>query len=207
MRCWITQGTGQSASESAFHARIDEITSLHANFDIVLEESNAAARAARLRKSVLSDVLSARLAAFRELGKCGPSAGPELREMVNDPALVDHRGELIKALADSEGNSAGPDLAAVLRKESAYWKSVAASLRECWWNSDMTEHAPLRQHYESTYAAIIALQQTQYRGAIDTIVQFRRLWVSIPRLDANSPENQLQVECEKLIRLVQSKTD
>jgi len=207
VRCSIGRGTEQSASEFALRARVDEINSLRTDFDAVLKENERGVRAAGLRKFVLSDALPAQLAAFHELGKCGSSAGQELREMVNDPALVDHRGELIKALADSEGNAAGPDLNEVLQQEFTYWRSVAASLHEGWWNDDMTAHAPLHQHYESTYAAIIALQQTRYRGALDTIVQFRRLWVSIPRLDANSPDNQLQVECEKLIRLLQSKTN
>jgi hypothetical protein len=204
--CWLyTPGSGSRAmSEVELRARVDEIKRLRAEFDITVAESDGGARAIGLRKFVLSDVPPAQFAALHELGECGSSALPTLRDMVNDSALADYRSDLIKALVQVGGKTVGSDLTDILQQELTFWQNAAASLREGWWNDDMTQHAPLRQHYENAYVTISALQQVPYKGALDTAVRFRRVWLSIPKLDANSKTNQLAIESENLVRLLQS---
>jgi hypothetical protein len=55
-----------------------------------------------------------------------------------------------------------------------------------------------------TYQLIVALELTHYSGALNTAIQLRDFWRSLPQLDDPSGLNQIAEECDKLIGQLQT---
>jgi hypothetical protein len=186
-------------SEDELRRRFAEVDALNEGLEEVLAVEDGAARAERLKDYVRSEVFEIRFSALKELRKCGPAAVPTIKGMLEDSDFIDERAELIEILADTGGVSVGPELHKLLKEELAFWKSVAPSLSQDWWNQDVTPHAPLPERYGETYQLIIALAHIHYLPARDTAKELRAFWRSQPQLNDASGIDQIAEECDKLI--------
>jgi len=187
-------------SEADIRNRVAEISDIRQNTATILAIRDGNERAERLKLYVRSDIFPVRSFALDQLGKCGPAAVPTISGMLDDPTFDDEGQELVEALVQSGGEAVGEELNNRLRQELAFWRSTAPSLSHGWWNQDMSSRAPLRVRYDVTYQLIIGLEQTRYSRALNTTIQLRDLWRSLPQL---RDDKQLSEECNKLIRELQ----
>jgi hypothetical protein len=192
-------------SEERLRNRVAEIERIQENMTATLTTEDGEARAELLKSYVRSDVIPARQFALKELGKCGSSAVPTIRSMLDDPAFADEASELVTAITEAGGEAVGEELNRRLRQDLAFWRSTGPSLPQGWWNEDPTPHAPLRERYDQTYHLILGLQQTHFSGALNTAIQLRDFWRSLPQLNDPSGINQIAEECDKLITQLQTK--
>jgi len=93
---------------------------------------------------------------------------------------------------------AGLELNRHLQKELKFWKAKGPTLRHGWINEDKSVHAPLRERYSVTYELILGLEKTRYTPALNTAIEFRGFWRSLPQL--NDGFSEFIGECDKLIR-------
>jgi hypothetical protein len=84
-------------------------------------------------------------------------------------------------------------------------RSTGPSLSQGWWNENPTPHAPLRERYGQTYQLILGLQQIHYPEALNTAMQLRDFWRSLPQLNDPNGLNQIAEACDKLIAQLQGK--
>jgi hypothetical protein len=187
-------------SEADVRARVAEISAIHQGITEALAAKNGAERAERLKPFVHSTLFPARQFALEQLGKCGTSAVPTISGMLDDPAFAGEASELVKALVAAGGNTVGEQLKNRLGQDLAFWRSVGPSLSHDWWNQ-VTTHASLPERYSQTYELIIALERVRFVPALDTAVQLRDFWRSLPQL---TDHTQLPEECDKLIGKLQN---
>lgn len=186
-------------SETDVRNRVAEIERNQAQMTSDLSISDGAERAERLEKYLGSDIFPVRLAALNELGKSGPSAVPVISTMIDDPAFASESSELIHALVDAGGKTAGRELTRRLQRELEFWRSKGRSLRDGWWNENLNGYSPYRAHNSATYELIFGLETIRYRNALSTVVEFRKVWLSVPKADTSSTEDEIGNLCEKLI--------
>lgn len=190
-----------SESETQMRNRVAEINETEAQLAQAVSLIDGEERAERLRPLVGSGIFPARLAALKELGKCGPFAVPVISGMLDDSAFADEEPELVDALVDVGGQAVGRELNRRLRHELEFWKSKRLSLRAGWWNEDASIHAPLRQRFSVTYELLLGLDKARYPRALTTVTELRNLWRSMPPLGLNDDgsSNEMVDECDKLI--------
>ena len=190
-----------SESVEEVRGRVEEINSIQESITATLAIGDGAERAGRLKPYVLSDVFPARELSLEELGKAGPSAVPTISGMLDDPAFADEWADLVVALAHAGGDAVGEELNNRLRQDLAFWRSRGPSLSQGWWNEDAETgpHAPLRHRYGQTYRLVIALQRTHYPAALDTAIQLRDFWRSLPQLNDPGGLDDMAKQCDKLI--------
>ncbi|HEX3473320.1 MAG TPA: hypothetical protein VHT28_19220 [Silvibacterium sp.] len=193
-----------SISEERVRNRVAEINSIQEKMTAVVAAKDGEERAQRLKPYVHSDVSPAQQFALEELGKSGPAAVGTIRGMLDDPAFSDEASELVKALVKAGGEAVGVELNNRLKQDLAFWKSKGPALREGWWNEDPQPHAPLRERYAQTYELILGIEQTHYSAALNTAIQFRDFWRSLPQLNDPTGLNQMAEECDKLIDQLQA---
>ena len=186
-------------SETDVRNRVAEIDQNQAQMAMDLSVSDGAERAERLKKYLKSNIFPVRLAAMKELSKSGPSAVPVISTMIDDPAFASESSELIHALVDAGGKTAGSELTRRLQRELEFWRSKGPSLRRGWWNENQNGYSPFRAHNSVTYELIIGLEKIRYRNALSTVVEFRKVWGSVPVADTSSTEDEIGNLCEKLI--------
>lgn len=191
-------------SEADVRNRVAEIAQIQSQIAVDLSVSDGADRAERLRQYVGSQIFPVRLAALKELGKCGPSAIPTISRMIDDPTFAGESPSLIHALVDAGGKAAGPELVRRLQQELRFWKSKGPSLRPNWWNENVNGDSPFRTHNSVTYELIIGLQKLRYQPALATAVEFRKVWQSVPPADSSATEDEIGKECSKLIRALKA---
>ena len=182
-----------------FHARVDEITAVQREMNIVLSIGEGRSRAEQLKPYVHSEVFPAQMTALRELRKCGPMAVPVIQEMLDDPLFANEASDLVQALVDAGGDSVAGYLHARLRRELAFWKSTGPLLSPGWWNSDTSPHPPLQGRYSLTLQLIVALEKLRYSTARKTVMELGDFWRSLPQLNDPSGLNQMAEECDKLL--------
>ena len=185
--------------------RVADINGVQQRIAEALAVKNGSERAERLKAYAHSDVFPARQFSLEELGKCGPSAVPTIREMLDDPAFADEGTQLIKALVQAGGRSVGEELHTRLQQNLAFWKSVGPSLSRDWWNEDANPPSPLRQRYSQTLQLIVGLEQVHYSPALHTVKNLRDFWRSLPQLNDERGLDQMAVECDRLIAQSQAK--
>jgi hypothetical protein len=191
-------------SEARLRNRVAEINGIQENMTTAIAVKDGEERAERLKPYVRSDVFPAQQFALEELEKSGPSAVRTIVGMLDDPAFADEVSELVKALVKAGGEAVGEELHSRLRQEFAFWRSTGPSLSQGWWNEDARPHAPLRERYAQTYQLIVGLEQTHYSTALNTAVQLRDFWRSLPQLNDPSGLNQMASECDRLISQLQT---
>jgi hypothetical protein len=192
-------------SEGELRSRVVEIKGIQEKVTAALATKDGEGRAELLKPYVRSDVFPARQFALEELGKSGLSAVPTIRAMLDDPAFADEAPELVIAIAKAGGEEVGGELNRRLQLDLAFWRSTGPSLSQGWWNENSTPHAPLRERYGETYQLILGLQQIHYPGALNTAMQLRDFWRSLPQLNDPSGLSQIAEECDKLIAQLQGK--
>jgi len=186
-------------SEAKLRSRVQEIDDMQANITAALAAKDGAERAERLKPYARSDVFPAQQIALKELAGSGLSGVGVIRGMLDDPAFADEASELVKALVEAGGETVGAELNIRLRRDLAFWKSRGPSLSVGWWNEDTSIHAPLRERYDQTYQLILGLEVTHYSAAVNTVVELRDFWRSLPQLNDPRGLNELADECDKLI--------
>ena len=139
----------------------------------------------------------ARLQALEELGKCGPSAVGAIGEMLDDPSFAVEASELVDAMVKAGGKAVGDELNRRFERDVAFWKRTGPSLRQGWWNEDPTPNSPLRNRYGQTYRFVVGLEKIHYPGALNTAIELRDLWRSLPQLNDPRGLNQMAQACER----------
>lgn len=185
--------------------RVAEIDGLQRNLAEAVSVTDGGTRAERLRPYVATAVFPAQQYALEELGKCGPSALPTIREMLDDPSFFDEGEDLIEIYIKTGGETVGKELNTLLEQELSFWQSTGPSLAMGWWNQDPSVHAPLRQRYDQTLKLILGLEHTHYAPALNTAAQLRDLWRSLPQLNDPSGLDQMARDCDELIARLQGK--
>lgn len=186
-------------SLDSVHGRVTEVIHIQQGLATALNVKDGGTRAEHLKPYVQSDLFPARLLALDELGKCGPSALGTIRDMMDDSAFADEAEDLIKAYSEVGGEAAGDELNARFKEVLSFWRATGPTLSPGWWNQDTTPYAPLRERYGQTIQLIRGLELTHYSAALDTAIQLRNLWRSLPQLNDPSGLNHLAEECDKLV--------
>jgi hypothetical protein len=211
--CWFTQVFNPGASIlqcrgsyslQKLKERVAEVSRTQEQMQSVLEIPEPGKRAQLLKPYLHSDVFDARRLAFEELGKSGPAAVPIIRDMLDDPAYTAQVPELIEAMVKAGGAEVGTDLHHRFEREVTFWESTGPSLQQGWWNKDPKPNAPLRLQYSQTFQLVIGLEKTRNKDALAPAKRLYDLWISLPQLNDPSGLNQMSLECEQLIRMLQS---
>jgi hypothetical protein len=151
----------------------------------------------------------ARSEALVALGKCGKPALPALKEMVGSDGY--NQSNVIDALAEAAGTDAGLEITAILEKEFAFWKTKAPELEVGWWNSSTDFESykridKLRDRYGILHRGLWLLTKQPYPPSRELVTQIRDLWMSLPQLGGDKPEqNQIVETCEKVLKVLDEK--
>jgi hypothetical protein len=191
-------------SEEDLRRGVAGVLKVQEDMKAVISETNGRERALRLKSYANSKMYPARQSALEELGKAGPSAVSTIGEMWDDPAFADESRELIRAMVQAGGDAAGSELNRRLEGDLAYWKYAGPSLSPGWWNKDPGPESAFQARYNRTCELIHGLEQAKYAGALNTAIQMRDLWLTLPPSDPDSEQNQIVEECDKLIALLQT---
>lgn len=191
-------------SEDGVKERTTEVIKIQNELTEIVRVEDQSLRAERLKPYVRSEIFEASRFALEELGKAGVPAVPTILAMLDDPAFFDSSGDLVKVLVEAGGTTVGKDLALHLEKQLAFWRQTGPSLSFGWWNQDITPHAPLRQQYSQTYQLLIALEEIHYTPALNTALELRDFWRSLPQLNQRSGLDQMSNEADSLVRELQS---
>jgi hypothetical protein len=183
---------------------VERVLGVQNEMTAILEEKDGRARALRLKPFVTSKIFPARRQAIEDLGKSGPSAVGTIGEMLDDPAFAEQAPELLDAMVKAGGKAGGDELNRRFERDVAFWERTGPSLRQGWWNEDPTPNSPLRSRYGQTYRLVVGLEKIHYAGALNTAVELRDLWRSLPQLNDPSGLNQMAEACEALITQSQS---
>jgi hypothetical protein len=184
---------------------VAEVLRVQDEMKAAIAETSGRERAVRLKSYASSKFYSARKFALEELSKAGPGAMSTIGEMLDDPAFAEQSRELIRAMVQAGGDPAGSELNRRLEGELVFWKTTGPSLSPGWWNKDPGPESTPQARYNRTSELIYGLEQGKYAGALNTAIQMRDLWRTLPLSDENSEQNQIVEECDKLIALLQSK--
>jgi hypothetical protein len=190
-------------SETDLKADVVKVLQLQKDMAAAVAETEGRERALRLKPYVRSENFSARRTALDELGKAGPSAVSAIGEMFDDPTFVEEDQELIRAMVKAGGKTAGDELNRRLEGELSFWRSAGPSLTADWSNDDSERVSPLQAQYSRTYLLIGGLEEVKYPGALNTVIQLRDLWRTLPPIDSES--NRISEECDRVIELLQTK--
>jgi hypothetical protein len=117
--------------------------------------------------------------------------------MLGDASWSRHHSDLVRVLAKAGGEDAGPELAALLRRESAFWKRAGPPLKVGWWNGAGAGRERLREHYGLSLEAIRGLGEVRYGRGREAVAELRDLWRSLPQLVGEV--SQLAEECDGVL--------
>jgi hypothetical protein len=176
----------KGGKESELRSQITEVIGVQTSLNNARASIDPAKRAENLKPFVQSPVYQARQAAFKELAGCGRAALPVLRELLNDDSAIEYRDDVIDTLEAAGGKAIGPDLTAVVEKETAFWKATGPSLKPGWWNGEGFESIeqvePLRTRWGVVHQALTALADIRYPGCEKAVSDFRDVIGSMPQL-------------------------
>ncbi len=180
-------------SEEELKRSVEEVLLVQNETKAAIAETNGRERALRLKSYVSSKIYPARMFALEELGKAGPGAVSTIGEMLDDPAFAEQSRELIRAMVQAGGDGAGSELNRRLEAELAFWKTAEPTLSRGWWNRDssLVSQSPLQARYGRTYELIYGVELAKYKGALNTAIQMRDLWRTIPLMDERDDRNQI----------------
>ena len=193
-------------SESGMKAQVLDVIQTQDAIAKIVAITNLSQRADALKPFISSKHWFARKSAFAELGKCGDSALPVLRGMLNNESLLAQHGDVIGALGQAGGNSVAAELTTLVETETKFWKQTAPGLKQGWWNGtgiQWSEVELLRNHYTRVLEAIRVLKGLKYGDSKTAIIQLRDFWRSLPQLEDKSGLNQMSEECDGLLKAIQ----
>ncbi len=194
-----------SHSEIEIREKAYEIIETRNSIDSALKIKNKAGRAEELEKFVESDKYFIRREVFSELQKCGESALPVLRKLLNDDSLLGIHNEIIESLATAGGIKTGNELTAIVKEELKFWKKTAPDLEQDWWNNIDSELINRRSHYSKVLEAIRQLKNLKFAGSKKIVMQFRDFWRSQPKLEDKNGLSQMSEECDELLKEISVK--
>jgi hypothetical protein len=193
-------------SEARTRERVQALCGIQADIARANALADAGERAEALRPFVGSDLYYARVDALEGLGDCGKAALPVLRRLLGDANLSRRHGDVVRAMAKAGGAAAGPDLTAILERETAFWKQKAPNLPQGWWNGGgqankvaWDEVERLRERYGVTLEAVRGLQAAKFAGGRKPVADLRDFWRSLPQLEDRSGLNQMSEECDRCL--------
>ena len=190
---------------ASLRTRADHVVQIQRELRTAVQIEDVVARAEQLRTFARSGVGPAQSFVFEELGKAGPAALPVLRAMLEDPEYAELRELLMHAYVRAGGAALGEELSARLESELAFWKAMGPSLARGWWNEDARPNAPLRERYFETLEILHGLAGSRPLSAVNTAIELRDFWRSLPQLNDPSGLDQMAGECDRLIHLIRSK--
>jgi hypothetical protein len=172
--------------ESDLTNEITEVSSVQASLNNAIANSDPAKRAESLRPFVRSSIYLAKETSLKQLAGCGKAALPVLRDLLNDESTVKERADIIDTLEAAGGNAIGPDLTAIVEKETVFWKATGSSLKSGWWNGQgfesLEQVEPLRTRWLVVDQALLSLEDTRYDGCEKAVTEFRDVLRSMPQL-------------------------
>lgn len=193
-------------TESDIRNEVYKILEIENSLNSVLAIENLHKRAEELEKFATSEFYLAKLQAFDEFPKCGESALPVLRKMLNDKLLLNVHTKLIETLTIIGGAKVGNELTEILKEEIIFWRKTAPTLKKGWWNKmDNPEIEILRDHYEKALEVITQLTNLKYKDSKKEVIQFRKFWRSFPQLEDSSGLNQMSEECDEFLIAISPK--
>jgi len=190
---------------AALRERVDHVIRVQSELKTAIQTEDPASRTEQLRTFVRSDVGPAQSLAFEGLAKAGPSALPVLRAMLDDPEYTDLKESVMHAYVQAGGSALGQDLSARLESELAFWRATGPSLAPGWWNEDASPNAPLRQRYVETLEILHGLATSRPFSALNTAIELRDFWRSLPQLNDSSGLYRMADECDQLVQQIRSK--
>src|SRR5262249_38553918 len=128
-----------------------------------------------------NELAFARDGALDALGRVGPKALPALRAYLATPTPAP--GPALKALVVAAGSGAPGELAAIIRDEHAFWKSVAPTLEVDWWNGRRSDREVLRQRYLKLLGALWELRPIATPAVRAPVKALRDFWHAQPALE------------------------
>lgn len=188
-------------TEAEMKARVDEVTRIQEKLTEVIQLQDAARRAEELRIYAGSEIFLVRYRAFTELGKTGAAGLPVLRAMLDDPKYSKVRGEVMHSFVTAGGPAVAGELGTRLREELDFWRATAQYLHEGWWNADNRADGPLRAQYSETLEIVRGLKNSAASPqALNTVIELRDFWRSLPQLNDPSGLNQMADACDEVIQ-------
>jgi hypothetical protein len=172
---------------------------LRSRFDKVMQRENGAEKAMALHEFAISNSWHARHRAFAALGRCGPSAAPVLRGIVDDPEFVKYHGDAIEALAAALAEDGGSDLLKLLREETSFWKMRGPTLQVGWWNSDTDGVKQLQFRYGRLVAVLRSVEKRPFAEVKNAVEDLRDFWRSLPQLEDKSGLNEISENCDRIL--------
>jgi hypothetical protein len=185
--------------EVSFQERAVKFAAERDNFNRAVTIDNPGQRAKAISQFFHSENPSAWVDAFEEIEKLGREALPALRTALHDPRLLPRDGEIVQAMARVGSVEAGPDLAAYLESDVAYWTELQPHLAPGWWNHDLQNMQALenqRDHYAGDLRSLEGLIDMDFTPARSTIERFCNNWSKVPPIDANSAGDQIRDRCQ-----------
>jgi hypothetical protein len=145
-----------------------------------------------------SEIYLARERAFAELINCGEAALPVLKAVLNDESLLWIQADAVDALAAIGGRKIGPELTAILERETEFWKQKAPALSLDWRNVFDTkgDSALLRVHWAVWEQALSSLNDIRYAGSQSAVAGVRQLMLSTPQVY----DQDLSNTCDEILR-------
>jgi len=189
---------------TSLQARVDHVVQIQRDLRNAVQLEDVATRIEQLRPFARSDVPQAQRFAMEELGKTGTSALPVLRAMLDDPEYAEFKLSVMRAYIDAGGAAVGDELSHRLAGELAFWKKTGPSLAPGWWDYGPGPNASLRQRYAETQEIIRGLAISRPFSALNSAIELRDFWRSLPQLDDPSGLDRLAEECDQLIRQIGS---
>jgi hypothetical protein len=209
--------------ESAFifYQRIsDEPTALHPNhmneyqlkdyvfnvgelrnsFNQAMTINDAEKRAEALLFAARSPILCVKSQAFEELKKCGKSALPALRVLMNDLSITENSRYIFETIGVLGDEQIGNESTAIITEELDFWRRTTPYLKVKWWTHYLDDDTvKLRNRYDRAYYAIIALRNLKVAGCKGVVTEFRDYWHSQPFFETSDYLKQMSMECDKTL--------
>lgn len=196
-------------TESSLKERTFDVLRLHQQMDAAVTIQDRAARAEALKSFADSRIRPAMMFALEELGKCGTSALPTIRSMLDDAKFSKEAAQLIEQYAIAGGIQAAPELTARLQADLRFWQAIGPALPVGWWNrvdesGVWAETQGYRDRYSQTLALIRALDKLHYEPATPTAMLLSQLWKSWPQLNDPAGLNRMAEEADQLVQHLQT---
>jgi hypothetical protein len=188
-------------TEAALKHRTQAILTAQGDLQNATAVRDPVQRARALEPLAKGPYWHARRSAWPALGGCGKPALPVLHEMLReyryDPALM------VPAIAAAAGDSAGPELTAILRDELAYWRNIGPYL-DVHWRDDwkLRQRDLLWHHYFLLARLLRELGDLKYDRAGGVVTEVRAFWTSLPPLNNGARGDQILQECDRFLSVV-----
>ena len=185
-------------SEDKLKKQLAEVINVQDGLKAAIAIQDSVRKSQGLEAFLHSEIYLARERAFAELINCDEAALPVLKAVLNDESLLWIQADAIDTLAEIGGRKIGPELTAILERETEFWKQKAPALRLDWRNVYDTkgDSALLRAHWAVWSQALSSLSELRYPGAKSAVAEVRELMLSTPQVYDQGLSN----TCDEILR-------